>query len=153
VDGRHRKALGGVGVALGVVQHLLVGPPPWPLHAGPKPVHQRRLAGASHLRQPAAKLVQAGDEAPVGLAEAHGGQLTKQQVHAVADLGLGDTDHAAGAPVRQPVQQHRGHRVQADLQRQRRGAATSGRGWWGQVGEAGGQPAKHRGGQRRARAV
>jgi hypothetical protein len=27
VDGRHRKALGGVGVALGVVQHLLVGPP------------------------------------------------------------------------------------------------------------------------------
>jgi len=44
------------------------------------------------------------------------GKLAHQQVQAVADLGLGDPDHAAGAPVRQPVQQHRGDGVQADLQ-------------------------------------
>jgi hypothetical protein len=51
----------------------------------------------------------------VGLAEPHRGKLAKQQVQAVAHLGLGDADHAASAPVRQPVQQHRGDRVQADL--------------------------------------
>jgi catechol 2,3-dioxygenase-like lactoylglutathione lyase family enzyme len=45
------------------------------------------------------------------------GQRAQQQVQAVADLGLGDPDHAAGAPVRQPVQQHRSDGVQADLQR------------------------------------
>ena len=38
------------------------------------------------------------------------------------------------------AQQHRGDRVQADLQRQRRGAALVGRSGWQQVGQAGGQP-------------
>jgi hypothetical protein len=66
--------LGGVGVALGVVQHLLVGPPAGALHPGGQPVHADRLAGGGHLRKPLAKVVQAGDEAPVGLAEAEGAQ-------------------------------------------------------------------------------
>jgi hypothetical protein len=72
---------------------------------------------------------------------------------AVAHLGLGDPNHAAGAPVRQPVQQHRGDRVQAGLQRQWRGAALAGRSRWQQVGQASGQPAKHGCGQRRTWAV
>jgi len=121
------------------------------LHPGPKPVQQDRLAGAGHLRKPAAKIGQAGDEAPVGLAEPEIGQLAQQQVHAVADLGLGDPDHAPGAPVRQPVEDDRGDRVQADLQGKRPGAALSGparRGQVGEAGEAGGQPGKHRGRQR-----
>jgi hypothetical protein len=66
---------------------------------------------------------------------------------------LQDADHAAGAPVRQPVQQHRGDRVQADLQAKRRGAALAERAGWGQVGQAGGQPGQHACGQRRTRAV
>ena len=45
MDGRHRNALGGVGVPLGVVQHLLVGPPAGSLHPGRQPVHAHRLAG------------------------------------------------------------------------------------------------------------
>jgi hypothetical protein len=36
-------------------------------------------------------------------------------------------DHAAGAPVRQPVHQDRGHGVQADLQGQRRGGSSQAR--------------------------
>jgi hypothetical protein len=126
VDGRQRQALGGVAVALGVVQHLLVGPPAGSLYPGGQPVQTDRLAGLGHLRKPAAKLVQAGDEGPVGLAEAEVAKRAEQQVHAVADLGLGDPHRPSGAPVRQPVQQHRSDRVQADLQRQRRGAALAG---------------------------
>jgi hypothetical protein len=38
VDGRQRQALGGVGVPLGVVQHLLVGPASGSLHPGRQPV-------------------------------------------------------------------------------------------------------------------
>jgi hypothetical protein len=60
-------------------------------------------------------LVEGGDEGPVGLAEAEVAKRAEQQVQAVADLGLGDPDRAGGAPVRQPVPQHRGHGVQADL--------------------------------------
>ena len=90
----------GVGVALGVVQHLLVGPACGALHAGGQPVHADRLAGCGHLRKPLAQVVQAGDEGPVGLAEPQRAKLTKQQVHAVTDLGLGDADHPGGAPVR-----------------------------------------------------
>jgi len=50
-----------------------------------------------------AQVVEGGDGA-VGLAEAEGAKLTEQQVQAVADLGLGDPDRPAGAPVGQPVQ-------------------------------------------------
>jgi len=69
------------------------------------------------------------------------------QVQAVAHLGLGDADHPAGAPVRQPVEDDRRDRVQADLQGQRRVAALSGRARWQQVAEAVGQPGQHFGGQ------
>jgi hypothetical protein len=58
-------------------------------------------------------------------------QLAQQQVHAVAHFGLGDAYHAAGAAVRQSIQQHRGDGVQADLQRQRRGATLA---RWDSVG-------------------
>jgi len=71
----------------------------------------------------------------------------------VADLGLGDPDRAAGAPVRQPVQDDRGGGVQADLQRQRWGATLSGWAGWQQVGQATGQIGEDLGRQRRTRAV
>jgi hypothetical protein len=153
VDGRQGKALGGVVVALGVVQDLLVGPPAGALHPGGESVHHDRLAGLSHFHQQRTQVVQGGDEGAVGLAEPEGGQRAQQQVQAVADLGLGDPHHTAGTPVRQPVQQHRGDRVQADLQRQRRGAAQVGRAGWQQVGQAGGQPGQHVCGERRTWAV
>jgi hypothetical protein len=92
------------------------------------------------------QLVQRGDERAVRLAEAERAKLAEQQIHAVADLRLGDPHHAPGAPVRQPVQQHGGDRVQADLQRQWRGAAKPGRARRDQVGETGGQPGQHVGG-------
>jgi len=129
-------------------EHLLVGPPPGPLHPGRQPVHQDCLAATGHLRKPLAQVVEAGDEGAVGLAEAEVAQRAQQQVQAVADLGFGDPDHAPGAPVRQAVQQDRGDRVQADLQRQRPGAALSGRARWHKVGEAVGQPGEGLGGQR-----
>jgi hypothetical protein len=134
-------------------EHLLVGPACGALHPGGQPVHADRLAGCGHLGKPAAQVVQGGDEGAVGLAEAEGGQLAEQQVQAVADLGLGDAHHAGGAPVRQPVQQHPGDRVQADLQRQRPGAVLARRTRWQQVGEAIGQPGQHGCGQRRTRAA
>jgi hypothetical protein len=108
-----------VGVPLGVVQDLLVGPPAGALHPGGQPIHHDRLAGCGYLGKPLAQVGQGGDEGAVGLAVPHGRQRAKQQVEAVADLGLGDADHAAGAPVRQPVQDDRPNGVQADLQRQR----------------------------------
>src|SRR6266511_2548168 len=104
VDGRQRQALGGVGVALEVVQDLLVGPPSGSLHPGRQPVHHDRLAGCGHLPKPVAQVLEGGDEGPVGLAVPQAGQRAEQQVQAVADLGLGDPDRPAGAPVRQPVQ-------------------------------------------------
>jgi hypothetical protein len=88
-----------------------------------------------------AQLVQRGDERAVRLAEAERAKLAEQQIHAVADLRLGDPHHAPGAPVRQPVQQHGG--VQADLQRQWRGAAKPGRARRDQGGETAGQPGQH----------
>src|SRR6266508_4468096 len=69
VDGRHGQALGGVGVALGVVQDLLVAPAAGSLHPGAKPVHQHCLTGGGHLRKPLAQLIEAGDEAAVRLTE------------------------------------------------------------------------------------
>jgi hypothetical protein len=78
VDGREAKALGGVGVPLGVVQHLLVGPSAGALHPGGQPVDHNRLAGASHLRKPVAQVIQAGDEGPVGLAVPQCAKRTKQ---------------------------------------------------------------------------
>jgi hypothetical protein len=104
-----------------------------------------------HLPQALAKLGQGGDEGAVGLAIPQRGQRAEQQVHAVADLGLGDPDRPAGAPVRQPVQHHRGDRVQADRQRQRRGAALAWRSRWHKVDEAGGQPSTLAGSDDRGR--
>jgi len=100
-----------------------------------------------HLLKQLAELRKGGDERPVGLAVPEFGQLGEQQVHAVADLGLGDPHRPAGAPVRQPVQDHRGDGVQADLQRQWRVAALPGWAGWQQVGEAVGQPCEDFGGQ------
>src|SRR5215216_5981551 len=54
---------------LGVVQHLLVGPPSGSLHPGGQPVQAHRLAGTAHLRKPLAQVVEAGDEGSVGLTE------------------------------------------------------------------------------------
>jgi hypothetical protein len=126
-----------VGVALGVVGDLLVGPAGGSLHPGGQPVQADRLPSLGHLPKPVAKLGQAGgDEGPVGLAVPQRGKRAKQQVQAVAHLGLGDADRPAGAPVRQPVQDDRGNGVQADLQRQRPVAAPSGWVGWQQVGQA-----------------
>jgi hypothetical protein len=83
-----------------------------------------------HLRKVLAKLGRGGDEGAVGLAVAERCQRTQQQVEAVADLGLGDPDHAASAPVRQLVEGHRGDGVQPDFQGQRRGAAQPGWARW-----------------------
>jgi len=137
-----------VGVAFGVVENLLVGPSAWSLHSGRQSVDHDRLAGQGQLSQQLAKVRKGGDERPVRLAVAERGERVQQQVHAVADLGLGDPDHAAGSPVRQPVQQDRGHGVQADLQAQRRVATDPGRSRWQQVGQAAGQPGQDLGGQR-----
>jgi hypothetical protein len=128
-----------VGVTLGVVQHLLVGPAGGSLHPGGQPVDHDRLAGCGHLCKPLAQVIQAGDEGPVGLAVSQRGQLGQQQVHAVADLGLGDADHAGGASVGQPIQDDLSDGVQADLQRQRPIATLPGWTGWGQVGKAVGQ--------------
>jgi hypothetical protein len=92
-DRAHCQALSGVAVALGVVQDLLVAPPAGSLHPGGQPVHADRLAGRGHLHQHLAQVIEAGDEGAVGLAEAEGARRAKQQVQAVADLGLGDADH------------------------------------------------------------
>jgi hypothetical protein len=78
----------GVGLPLGVVQDLPVGPPTGSQHPGGQPVHHDRLADLGHLRKPLAQVSQAGDEGAVGLAVPHGGKLAEQQVQAVADLGL-----------------------------------------------------------------
>jgi hypothetical protein len=75
-------------VPLGVVQHLLVAPAGGALHPGGQPVHTHRLAGGGHLRKQRAQVVQGGDEAAVGLAEAQRAKLAKQQIQAVAHLGL-----------------------------------------------------------------
>ena len=71
-DGAHRQALGGVGVAFGVVEDLLVDPSAGSLHPGGEPVDAYRLAGACHFHQPLAQVGQGGDEGPVGLAVPRG---------------------------------------------------------------------------------
>jgi hypothetical protein len=147
VQGRHRDALRGVGVALGVVQHLLVAPARGSLHPRGQPVDQDRLAGLGHLRQPQAQVVQAGDEGPIGLADAERDQLAQQHVQAVADLALADPDHATRPPVGQPVEDDRPDRVQPDLQRDRPGP-TSPAGTWGQVRQPGREPGQNVCGQR-----
>ena len=116
MDGGHRHALGGVGAALGVVQHLLVGPAGRPLHPGGQPVHTGRLAGGRHLGKALGQVGQGGHEGPVGLADPKLGDLTQQQVQALTDLRLGDPHHPPCPPVGQPVQQHRTDGVQPDLQ-------------------------------------
>ena len=153
MDGGKRHALGGVGVALGVVQHLLVAPPGGSLHPGGQAVHAHRLADLGHLPKVLLQLVRGGDERAVRLAEAERAKLAKQQVDAVAHLGLGDPDRSAGAAVRQPVQDDRGHRGQADLQHRRWGAAQPRPAGWGQAGKTAGQPGQHVCRQRRTRAV
>ncbi len=153
VDRGHHHALGGVGVALGVIPHLLVGPGPGPLHPGGKPVDAHRPTGGGHLHQPIAQISQAGGERAIGLAHPERGQFAQQQGDAVADLGLGDPHHPAGPPVRQPVQHNRTDRVQTDLQRQRRGPSPTRRPGWEQVGQPTGQPGQHLDRQRRTRAV
>src|SRR6266540_6818903 len=135
-DGRQRQPLGGMGVPLGVVQDLLVDPAGGPLHPGAEPVDHDRLAGCGHLPKPLAQVFKGGDEPPVGLAVPEGGQLGQQQVQAVADLGLGDPHCPASPPVRQPIEDYRPNGVQADLQRQRPGAADAGWAGWQQVGQA-----------------
>ena len=100
VDGEHGQALGGVGMAFGVIPDLLVGPPARSLHPCRQPVDHNPLAGLGQLHQQSAKVRKGSDERPVRLAVPARGE---QQVHAVADLGHGDPDHAAGAPVGQPV--------------------------------------------------
>jgi hypothetical protein len=133
-------------VALGVVEHLLVGPATGTLHPGRQPVQAHRLAGVGHLRKVVAQVGEGGDKGPVGLAVAERGQWAQQQVQAVADLGLGDPHHPAGPPIRRPVQHHRGHGVQADLQGQRPGAAPPGLARRDQMGQAAGQPGEDLGG-------
>jgi hypothetical protein len=123
------------------------------LYPGGQPVHHDRLAGCGHLGKPLAQVIKGGDEGPVGLAVPQRGKRAQQQVHAVADLGLGDADRPPSAPVRQPVQNDRRNGVQADLQRQRRRATGAGWAGWQQVGEASGQPGQHGCRQRGARAV
>ncbi len=108
------------------------------------------LTALGHLRQALLQAAERGDEGAVGLAEPNGGQLGEQQVHAVADLGPEDPDHAS-APVRQPIEDDRPNGIQADLQRQRRGSAPAPRAGRDQMGEATGQPGQHRCGQRRTR--
>lgn len=77
------------------------GPSGWPgagaLHPGRQPVQANRLAGCGHLGKPPAQVVEGGDEGAVGLAGPQCAKLTKHQVQAVADLGLGDPDHPGGA--------------------------------------------------------
>jgi hypothetical protein len=91
---------------------LLVGPSTGSLHPGREPVNQDRLAGGGHLPQALAQVGKGGDERPVGLAVRERGEPREQQIHAVADLGLGDPDHPT-------VQQDRGDGVQADRQGER----------------------------------
>jgi len=130
---------------------LLVGPPPGPLHSGRQPVHQDRLAGAGHLRKPLAKLVEAGDEGAVGLAEAELAKRAQQQVQAVADLVL-------EMPTMRPARRYDRPSSSTAPTASRRTASGSGRvpprpGRRGKVGQAIGQPGQRLGGQRRARAV
>jgi hypothetical protein len=120
-------------------------PSGWPSPWAAAPGSPGRPPAPPHRRGPSPKASghagRGGDAAAVGLAEPQRCQGAEQQVQAVADLGLGDADHPAGTAIRQPIQQHRGDRVQADLQRQRPGAALSGRTGWGQDGR-GDRPAR-----------
>jgi hypothetical protein len=63
-----------------------------------QPIDHDCLTGVGHLRKQLAQVLKGGDERPVGLAVPELGQ-PGEQVHAVADLGLGDADRPSGAPV------------------------------------------------------
>jgi hypothetical protein len=142
VDARQRQALGGVGVPLGVEQHLLVGPPSGSLHPGGQPVHRHRLAGACHLHQPLAQVVEAGDEGSVRLAVPERGCRPPRSWRS------------------RPCGQHGGTTTRPAARLRRRPgappAAAAGcrpaRAGWSQVGQTAGQPGQHLGGQRRTRA-
>ena len=68
VDGGQRQALGGVSMPLGVVAHLLVGPPAGPPHPGRQPIHAHRRTGCGHFRKELAQVLQGDDEPAIGLA-------------------------------------------------------------------------------------
>ena len=77
----------------------------WPIREvvappGRQPVNHDRLAGSGHLPTALAQVRKGGDERPVGLAVPECGEPGEQQIHAVADLGLGDLDHPTGRPAR-----------------------------------------------------
>jgi hypothetical protein len=133
---------------LGVIHHLLVAPTRRSLHPRRQPVDQDRLTGGGHLRQPAAQVVQVGDERPVRLAAANLDQVRQQQVQAVADLALADAHHPPGPPVGQPVEQDRPDRVQPDLHRQWWSTGDTGSTRRAQVREAAGEPGQYLDGQR-----
>jgi hypothetical protein len=126
-----------MGMALGVVQDLLVAPPAGSLHPRGQPVHAHYFAACGHLPRALPHVGEGGDEGTVGLAVPQRCQPGQQQIQTVADLGLGDPDHAASTAVRQPVEDDGGNSVQAHLQRQRRvppcrrgRGGSSGRGSW-----------------------
>src|SRR5512132_4204178 len=73
-----------MGVPLGVVEDLLVGPSAGSLHPGRQPVQADRLAVLGHLRQPLAQVGEGSDERAVGLAEPQRAERAQQQVQAVA---------------------------------------------------------------------
>jgi hypothetical protein len=79
MDARQRQALSGMGVPLGVIQHLLVGPPAGSQHPGSQPIHAPRLADLGHLRKALPQVAQAGEEGTVGLAVPQRRQLGQQQ--------------------------------------------------------------------------
>ena len=81
-----------VGVALGVVEHLLVGPGSGPLHPGGQPVDHGRFAGGGHLGKALGQVGQVGHEGPVGLADPKLGGLAQQRRDTVANLGLGNPE-------------------------------------------------------------
>jgi len=73
-----KVAMGGVGVAFGVVPDLLVGPSAGSLHPGRQPVNQDRLAGSGHLPKALAQVRKSGNERPVGLAVPERGEPGEQ---------------------------------------------------------------------------
>ena len=95
-DRAHRPALGGVGVPLGVIQHLLVAPPSGSLHPGAEPIHQHRLPGCGHLGEPLAQLLHGRDEAAVGWQNPSAASSPSSRSMLPPHFGLGDAHHAAG---------------------------------------------------------
>ena len=78
MDGGHRHALGGVGVAVGVGPDRLVGPAAGSLPPGRQPVNHGRLAGSDPLPKALAQVRKGGDEPAVGLAGPERGEPGEQ---------------------------------------------------------------------------